>query len=325
MVQAPSIDKSLYNLFAPKRAPQVKQGFEQIYAQFRQAPAPDAKGFLQSLSNSQMQTIQKFHSLADSINVDSLSKEGAANLLQKPYEKLDLNGDGMYEVGAATTGSIVPHDADEEFKTALYEGLKELKDTQGNKEAFSVMGMLSFAFNRDALNNHIEDANIASFDMSYEGVRDYVASRNNPGPGEYTDPKILEGLNTFFESFSAAYGKSGSEATTTQVQAVSDESSSATKAMLQKLLDKGALNFIQDLNADKIEKLIEQKRAELEAKYQNSNVNDPKIASMIAEELSNFKKELMEKLSDKSELDSRSSQAQIQAQNERKNPYMSYV
>lgn len=57
--------------------------------------------FLSSLSGTELTTVQRAHLLADPIQVDSLSEEGALNLLLPPAAQVDLNRDGLTQSGTA--------------------------------------------------------------------------------------------------------------------------------------------------------------------------------------------------------------------------------
>lgn len=66
----------------------------------------------------------------------------------------------------------------------------------------------------------------------------------------------------------------------------------------------GALAFIQNLNMEKIEKLIEEKRLELEAKFGVADLEGDALAdavSAIEDMLADFRKELMDDLEKQSE------------------------
>jgi hypothetical protein len=79
-----------------------------------------AKPILLDMSADELALIQKANSLADPINVASLSEEGAANLLSQPdnSDKVDLNNDGIVEVGAARTVVFPPVNAPNGVKSA---------------------------------------------------------------------------------------------------------------------------------------------------------------------------------------------------------------
>lgn len=60
--------------------------------------APQA--FLTSLSPAELTAVQRTHLLAEPIQADSLSEEGALNLLLPPAAQVDLNRDGLTQAGA---------------------------------------------------------------------------------------------------------------------------------------------------------------------------------------------------------------------------------
>ncbi len=311
MVTSVNIDKKLYDLIAPERSEEVTEGFEAIYRRFQSQGSEGAKSFLQSLSPTELERLQQFHSLAENIDVTSLDAEGALNLLQKGFEKKDLDGDGLYNVGAATTMGMVPRDASPEFKQALFDGLKALEQKEGKGALFKTMMTLSFQFNKGAMLQKVADEagmdlTAQGFDFTFAGMKSYMDGINDPKRPGYMDPELKNDLNSFFEGFKKSYETSG-VALEQESKTQEDTLSAAQKAMLQKLLDKGALQFYTDLNMEKIEKLIEEKRKELEAKYGFDQQTDPKklaqITAQIEQELEAFRKELMEKLAKKSESD----------------------
>tara|TARA_R110002049_G_scaffold182485_2_gene350363 strand:- start:104281 stop:105273 length:993 start_codon:yes stop_codon:yes gene_type:complete len=59
----------------------------------------DPKSFLKGLSASELKSVQNTHWLADPINVDSLTEEGALNLLIPSAAQVDLNHDGLTQSG----------------------------------------------------------------------------------------------------------------------------------------------------------------------------------------------------------------------------------
>lgn len=76
--------------------------FGEVLAQAnREGGYVNPRGFLNDLSNEQLDVVRRVHWLADSIDVDSLSEEGALNLLLPPAAQVDLNRDGITQSGAA--------------------------------------------------------------------------------------------------------------------------------------------------------------------------------------------------------------------------------
>lgn len=72
-----------------------------------------AKQVLSSMSQDEMKLLQKATGLADSIDVNSLSTEGVANLLAQPDKTgmVDLNNDGIVEIGKSTMVTFPPVNA----------------------------------------------------------------------------------------------------------------------------------------------------------------------------------------------------------------------
>jgi len=81
----------------------------------------NARGFLATLSALEMEAVRRNHCLADPIDTASLSEEGAANLLLPEGYSVDLNHDGVDEVGAARTVHFPPRDAPAEFREAWFQ------------------------------------------------------------------------------------------------------------------------------------------------------------------------------------------------------------
>ncbi|MFY0669197.1 MAG: hypothetical protein JXQ95_14300 [Alteromonas stellipolaris] len=79
-----------------------------------------SKEFLKSLSSDELQLVKKANSLAANINVDSLSQEGAQNLLRQPdgSDLVDLNNDGIVEIGIGKTIHFPPVNAPPHVKAA---------------------------------------------------------------------------------------------------------------------------------------------------------------------------------------------------------------
>jgi hypothetical protein len=95
------------------------QQFSKILGE-AQSQQGSARKTLLAMTNDELALIQKAHFLADPINVASLSEEGATNLLSRPgrSEKVDLNNDGIVEVGSARTIAFPPVNAPEHINTA---------------------------------------------------------------------------------------------------------------------------------------------------------------------------------------------------------------
>lgn len=95
------------------------QQLKEILAKANAANAQsDPKSFLRGLSAADMEVLRKVHSLADAIDIPSLSQEGAANLLVPPGSARDLDNNGLTSVGAGNFFTFPPENAPESFKAA---------------------------------------------------------------------------------------------------------------------------------------------------------------------------------------------------------------
>lgn len=90
-----------------------------------------AKDTLLAMSADELALVQKANSLAGTINVSSLSEEGAANLLSQPdnSDKVDLNNDGIVEVGAARMLIFPPVNAPAHVKSAWESATADMSET----------------------------------------------------------------------------------------------------------------------------------------------------------------------------------------------------
>jgi hypothetical protein len=84
--------------------------------------------FLKGLSQTDLDVVRRTHSLADAINPNVLTREGAYNLLLPEGYKVDFNRDGISEVGIASTCIFPPLDAPESFKTAWLSATKDMAE-----------------------------------------------------------------------------------------------------------------------------------------------------------------------------------------------------
>lgn len=80
----------------------LQQGFGAIVGKaIAEEGYVDPKGFLASLSREDLATLQSVHLLAEPINIESLTEEGALNLLLPPPAQVNLNADGITQSGAS--------------------------------------------------------------------------------------------------------------------------------------------------------------------------------------------------------------------------------
>lgn len=92
----------------------------------------DPKTFLASLSPTELDLVRRAHCLADRIDVETLSYEGAYNLLVEPGAGQDLDNNGLTRIGIGNTIAFPPRNAPESFKAAwakATESQESLMDT----------------------------------------------------------------------------------------------------------------------------------------------------------------------------------------------------
>lgn len=84
---------------------ELKQTFGEILVRAHEEGGyVDPKSFLNNLSHDELAVVQRVQSLATGIRVDSLTEEGAVNLLLPPAAQVDLNRDGLTRTGVAYGG-----------------------------------------------------------------------------------------------------------------------------------------------------------------------------------------------------------------------------
>jgi hypothetical protein len=89
-----------------------------------------AKKILANMTVDDLSLIQKATSLAERIKVDSLSNEGAINLLSQPDKAnmVDLNNDGIVEVGTGKLITFPPVNAPAHIKEAWGKSTSQLNE-----------------------------------------------------------------------------------------------------------------------------------------------------------------------------------------------------
>ncbi|WP_100640667.1 hypothetical protein [Alteromonas facilis] len=120
--------KSLALLNARKLNERDIEAYQAILAEAKDSDL-SAKAFLKTLDAVELNTLQKANSLVDNIIVDGLSNEGAKNLLAQPdgSDLVDLNNDGIVEIGIGRSIHFPPVNAPEFVKKAWNEATAGLE------------------------------------------------------------------------------------------------------------------------------------------------------------------------------------------------------
>jgi len=174
-----------------------KEGFEKIYTQAKDknVTLSTAKGFLNSLSKDELSTLQHHTLLVDDIQVDSLSNEGAYNLLLHHYEQYDFDKDGFVSTGKGKNMPWLPTNMPNKEKEVLVETLNELDE----KERFlSLMLLQPLKFNPTGTSLSVAHNNDK---MDYTAIMDRLESLINPTPPAYTSSELKQTLSLFKDLF----------------------------------------------------------------------------------------------------------------------------
>jgi len=173
-----------------------KESFEELYnkAKEEKVSISNAKEFLDSLSKEELSTLQHYTLLADDINVDSLSDEGAYNLLLHHYEKYDFDNDGLVSNGISKGIGFIPANMPSSDKELLVESLNELDE----KDRFLSMAMIiPMPMLKEENGEIIQLGYKEQFDYDY--ILNRIDGILNPPPGAYTSPELKETFRLFKE------------------------------------------------------------------------------------------------------------------------------
>lgn len=152
-----------------------------------------ARQFLAGLSTEELQAVQKNHCLADPINVSQLSEEGAENLLLPEGYTVDLNNDGIDEVGIGKSISIPPKAAPTAFKEAWYQATASMDEgavmTYGLMLHGSIYGIQADGHEGNGTPVYAPDS-LASYQQVVDNYLAMLESeRGKLAPGQYERDK----------------------------------------------------------------------------------------------------------------------------------------
>ena len=223
---------NLYNNISESRRTYEKS-FEEIYqkAKDENIKLDSAQDFINNLSKDEIRTLQKYDGLVDSINAESLSAEGAYNLLVHDYEEYDFNNDGHVEVGVAKMISTVPRNMDDDTKKAWVETINAMGNDMISVLSMTMSLYLDEYMMRDiALHlSQMTESQIATMQESasfnikqfieenlsktivpklitFQDIIDKVDGKLENEDG-YTSPQLLKSLEHFKEEFLKAYSE----------------------------------------------------------------------------------------------------------------------
>jgi len=263
------------------------QEFEAIYneAKKQEIGLSDAKEFLKSLSSDEIRTLQKYSGLADSINIDAISAEGAYNLLLPDNEQYDFNSDGVAEVGEAKHLLSIPTNMPVDVRDAYISAMNSMSDKE------KLMSM-TLSFDKAYLVAKLNNESYTPTTIDYNYLKNSVENSLNPKGGGFISAEASAVIQKFWDAFNSAYTGDTSEKEFSE-----RNSSDAVSQFLQDLHTKGAAQFLADLNTEKIDKLVDEYKEKLIKEMGETAETTQKIAQLVE----NYKKELLDEMREKTE------------------------
>lgn len=188
-------DKSFYEVREP-----YKEDFQKIHddAKNKGVNISNAKEYLESLSNEELSTLQNYTRLANEIDVDTLSDEGAYNLLLDHYEKYDFNNDGLVEDGEGKVLPLIPAHFSNSEKKALVDTFNSMEP--GNMLSMVTLLLPPMKFVNGEL---IPDPK----KMEFDDIRKRVESILHPKNKNNSTQEFKDGVKIFWEELMKNYSK----------------------------------------------------------------------------------------------------------------------
>lgn len=182
--------------FISNRTSTYDESFEAIYkkAQSEKVTPDSSKDFLNTLSDEELLTLKNYSMIGKDINVESLNKEAAYNLLMHFSQKRDINGDGLVENSPNTmvpSSPIVNEDEEEALLNALTQS--------DSKDNFNIMSMIFKGVDEKGntiLNNTSNVSSNEGIINRIDALLEHSASNND---------KNVTMLSKFKELFESSY------------------------------------------------------------------------------------------------------------------------
>lgn len=174
------------------------------------------KEFLEGLSREELAVVQRIHRLADPIQVEPLSEEGAMNLLLPPAAQIDLDRNGLTQSGIANGAKFPDSNTPPEVAAAWEEATEGLNFEDRMLFSFAIISRVTvanivcddegkFLYRREPGDPDWVNP-MASPDFSYQDLsQDYLdmleMMRNELPPEQY------ESRRAFWSGFKESLGK----------------------------------------------------------------------------------------------------------------------
>lgn len=188
-------DKSFYEVREP-----FKEEFQKIHndAKEKRVNISNAKDYLENLTKNELSTLQNYTRLVNEIDIDTLSDEGAYNLLLEHYEKYDFNNDGIVEDGIGKGIPLIPSHFSNTQKKALVDTFNSMESS--NMLSMSILLMPPMKFIDGEI---VPDSNSMNFDDIQKRVESILHPQNKPNSTQ----EFKDGVKLFFEELMKYYSK----------------------------------------------------------------------------------------------------------------------
>jgi hypothetical protein len=246
-----------------------------------------SKSKLQTLTDDELRIIQKAHGLADPININSLTEEGAANLFSQVdhSDKVDLNNDGFVEVGVGKLVIFPPVNAPEHVKLAWQKAIEGMPEEDlmmleiGMHHA--MFGITIEGYDQKPVLDPAEQWSQTGIEQFFQDLR--AGLEFNVNLQGWTHTNLM--LKDFYDRFETALQEGSESANTSNrySQAIDDadsQQSRAEKDTLSAELIQLVLDARVGIDRRKLEQIEERIQAISADKHLSESQKNSKIAAL---------------------------------------------
>ncbi|MCF2948523.1 hypothetical protein L0668_10430 [Paraglaciecola aquimarina] len=264
-----------------------------------------SKQFLQSMDADELSLLRKVNSLAENIYVSGLSEEGATNLIKQPdhSDRVDLNNDGIVEVGLSRSLVFPPVNAPDFVKQAWDEATKGMKETD---VMMLQLHMHIAVFGVQIEGQAAKTPQAPEQQWSTEGIQKlfsglYGALEFAVNLDGWTDNHKMK--KAFYERFNQALASNSSSAgkyvNAQQTEQMTESKNSPTTSEEQTNID-NLMQLILDARIGLDRKKLEEIEEKIKAIEHNSSI-DPDTKKAMLEQLESQKQDVLDKAQERIE------------------------
>ena len=320
-----SIMADYYKAIAPQGEGNLNtsfsEAFDAIYGKTENIHYGQAKDFLSTLGDQELEILRRYHTIGEDVDLSTLNEEQAFNLLVHRNEQLDLNGDHRVETAKGAMFVTLPQEMPNDLKRGIVETIETMQNQGADyfKDISPILMHMSFRYNLPAMMENLKashpdmwsGASVPAPDYGYGGLLEMQESMHNPALGASYSQESVVMFDRFMETLDSVLSANGTspESMTSGTETASgDSQAESSDEKIASFFDRvraagGALAYMQQLNLEKIEKLIEEKRNELEKKLNVDNLEGDALLSAIQaieEMLEDYKTALIEDMEKRS-------------------------